>query len=164
MGVFELVDIVTYLGESVVLSYSHRLKDWETALELYDKIKKANIHPSDMMAFHLLSTVGTSGKLDRLLKVFSQLQDLGVGPSVQNYNILIDSFAQALNWRKCLDILAWFQTSKLKPTLQSYRPLLSCMARVQLWDQYLEVYSQMISAGYGFCCSCLRKLIARKIG
>jgi hypothetical protein len=112
MGVFELVDIVTYLGESVVLSYSHRLKDWETALELYDKIKKANIHPSDMMAFHLLSTVGTSGKLDRLLKVstHSPKAIMNQGAICRNFSFKILTGFQTLYIAHCLWCLTFSST------------------------------------------------------
>lgn len=112
MGVFELVDIVTYLGESVVLSYTHRLKDWETALELYDKVKKANIHPSDMMVFHLLSTVGTSGKLDRLLKVsmHNPKAIMNQGAIYRNFSFEILTGFQILYIAHCLWCLTFSST------------------------------------------------------
>ena len=47
-----------------------RLKDWETALNLYEDLKTAGSQLTDIMITSLLSAVGRSGKLDRLHKVY----------------------------------------------------------------------------------------------
>ena len=49
-------------------SLVNRLKDWETALFLYEDLKNAGLQLTDIM-ISLLSAVGKSGKLDRLHKV-----------------------------------------------------------------------------------------------
>ena len=50
-------------------SLANRLKDWETALFLYEDLKNAGLQLTDIMVTSLLSAVGKSGKLDRLHKV-----------------------------------------------------------------------------------------------
>lgn len=47
----------------------NRLKDWETALFVYEDLKNAGLQLTDIMVTSLLSAVGRSGKLDRLHKV-----------------------------------------------------------------------------------------------
>jgi hypothetical protein len=47
----------------------NRLKDWETALNLYEDLRNAGLQLTDTMVTSLLSAVGRSGKLDRLHKV-----------------------------------------------------------------------------------------------
>lgn len=47
----------------------HRLRDWVTALDFYEELRRENLQPTDAMASHLLGAVGRSGKLDRLVKV-----------------------------------------------------------------------------------------------
>jgi len=59
---------------SVILTaLVHRLKDWETALFVYEDLKNAGLKLSDIMVTNLLSAVGKSGKLDRLHKVRVQI-------------------------------------------------------------------------------------------
>lgn len=53
----------------ILYALLNRLKDWETALVLYEDMKKAGLQRTDIMVTSLLSAVGSSGKLDRLHKV-----------------------------------------------------------------------------------------------
>lgn len=53
----------------ILTALVNRLKDWETALFVYEDLKNAGLQLTDIMATNLLSAVGRSGKLDRLHKV-----------------------------------------------------------------------------------------------
>lgn len=140
-----LFDDVAYTETLLACS---RLKDWETALFLYEGMKKRRLRLTNTMVINLLSAVGRSGKLDRLHKVFLELQQqIGFVPTLQMYNILIDSYSRGLKWRKCLEVLGCIKKDILEPNWKTYEPILSCLSQLELWETYLEIYGEVLAQG-----------------
>ncbi|BBM97643.1 protein MpPPR_32 [Marchantia polymorpha subsp. ruderalis] len=121
-------------------------KDWRTALEIFEDMRHAGVSPTSRLGNHLLTCLGTSGKVQHLMKVYKQLKDLGMVSDRQSYDILISSFSRAQNWRKCIEILSWYKSENFEPSLETFKMVLQCLEKMCLWTQYLEVYYQMLSS------------------
>ncbi|KAG6543163.1 hypothetical protein Mapa_015412 [Marchantia paleacea] len=120
-------------------------KDWRTALEIFEDMLQAGVSPTSRLGNHLLTCLGTSGKIQHLMKVYKQLKVLGMVSDRQSYDILISSFSRAQNWRKCIEILSWYKSENFEPRLETFKMVLQCLEKMCLWTQYLEVYYQMLS-------------------
>lgn len=85
-------DVVVW--SAMIVGYGLHGKAWE-AIELFNEMKRAGVHPNDVTFIGLLTACNHSGLLKEGWELFHLMQDHGIEPRHQHYACVVDLLGRA---------------------------------------------------------------------
>jgi len=120
-----------------------RLRDWKTTTKILKEMEPLLSNLSIGLINHVLRSIGKSGKVEGMMKIFYKLEQYGIEPTLETYSILLDGLSAAGKWRKCVEILNWLENTRLQPPLSMYEKVLNFLEKEGNMDYVVLVQEKI---------------------
>jgi len=112
-----------------IIAACSKLRDWKTTTKMMKEMEPSLPNLSIGLLNHVLRSIGKSGKVEGMMKIFYKLEEYRIEPTLETYNILLDNLLAVGKWRKCVEILNWLETTRLQPPLSIYEKVLNFLEK-----------------------------------
>ncbi|KAI5427096.1 hypothetical protein KIW84_032501 [Lathyrus oleraceus] len=101
------------------------LHDWKTAVDVIKYMEPSLPVISSGCLNLFLNSLGKSGKIETMLKLFFKMLTSGAEVNFNTYSILLKNLLSSGNWRKYLEVLQWMEDAGIHPSNEMYRDISS---------------------------------------
>lgn len=101
------------------------LQDWRTAVDMIKYIEPSLPVISSGCLNQFLHSLGKSGKIETMLKLFFKMLASGADVNLNTYSILLKNLLSSGNWRKYLEVLQWMEDAGIHPSKEMYHDISS---------------------------------------
>ncbi|KAI5427100.1 hypothetical protein KIW84_032501 [Lathyrus oleraceus] len=110
---------------NLIFSSAARLHDWKTAVDVIKYMEPSLPVISSGCLNLFLNSLGKSGKIETMLKLFFKMLTSGAEVNFNTYSILLKNLLSSGNWRKYLEVLQWMEDAGIHPSNEMYRDISS---------------------------------------
>ncbi|XP_017243113.1 pentatricopeptide repeat-containing protein At2g41720 isoform X2 [Daucus carota subsp. sativus] len=121
------------------------LGDWRTTTLLISMMEPLINGLSVGLLNKVLYSIGKSGKIEIMMKLYYKIVASGTEISFSTYDILLKNLLAFGNWRKYIEVLQWMEDSGTKPSAAMFRNILS-FAHKSVGTEYAVVIQKRIES------------------
>ncbi|EPS71242.1 hypothetical protein M569_03518 [Genlisea aurea] len=108
---------------NILLKGCFRLKEFSTAENLLERMKKENIRPSMLTYEILVNGFCRMRSPERAMELFDEMKEEGFERTAMVYNPIIDALCKACRFKEALGMLERFSILEKGPTVSTYNSL-----------------------------------------
>jgi pentatricopeptide repeat protein len=119
----------------------------EGAVEAFEDMKTAGVHPDVNVYSGLITAYGNAGRCERAGEVLEAMKAAGVQPDAVTYSTLITTHSKARQWDLALAAFDAMKAAGIPPDSVAYNALISMYANGGQWELARAVLTTMRAAG-----------------
>lgn len=126
---------------SALIIACRNCKQWELALELFNRMDKMKIPKNTIVCNGIISTLGDAVQIKEVFNILTEMTTLNINKDIVTYSSAITAFQKAGEWQKAIDLYHLLKKENITPNSITLNAVLNACARGRQLQMALDLFS-----------------------